>query len=297
MARRNNKNRKSNEDSRAEVKALLGTLNQGVKALVDSDEWTNWLKFASVFHNYSFNNTMLIGIQCPGATHVAGYRTWQKLGRQVRKGEKGIRILAPNGRARFSKESKNDETGEIETTEFSFMRFRAVSVFDISQTDGEAAPKRPGIERLTGDDNGLLDSLKAFAVAKGFSVTFRPVAGKANGHIDLLTKSIVVDSTLEPAQQAKTLAHEIGHGLLHTAFNQEELGRDDKELEAESVAFIVCNHFGLETASYSFAYLACWKGQAAIKGLKASATRITKAASEVIEALENADKAPLSQAA
>jgi len=287
MATKTKKKGKSVEEKKAEVKALMGTLEEGVKALVNSEDWVNWLTFASKFHNYSYCNQMLIHMQCPGALHVAGYQTWlKKMKRQVRKGEKGIRILAPNGMARFEKKDTND-SGEETTKEVRFMRFKAVSVFDISQTDGDdsAVPSRPDINRLEGDDNGVLGMLLGYAKSQGATVDFTPIEGSVNGYCYPDQKSITVDSTMSEAQKAKTLAHELGHMLLHTGLDRALMTRDDKELEAESVAFIVCNAMGLETAEYSFGYLACWKGKGAEKAFRESTTRITEAASKIIEAL------------
>lgn len=286
MARKSDKSRKSPQERQAEVKALLETLKKGVTELADSEAWTNYLVFQARFHNYSFGNTLLIQLQCPGATRVAGYRAWQKLGRQVSKDEKGIRILAPNGMARFSKEVTNS-AGETEDREFSFMRFKTVSVFDVSQTEGDEVPSRPDdINRLEGDDNGLIDRLVAYAVSEGVKVTFEHVEGAANGYCVPSEKRICVDSGMSKAQQAKTLAHELGHMLLH-AKCADLMGRDDKELEAESVAYIVCNAMGVDSAEYSFGYIAHWAGKGADKGFKASAERIVKAAQSVIEGVND----------
>lgn len=296
MTRRKKYKGKSAEEKRDEVKTLFGDLKEGVKALVDSEKWTKWLNFKSHFHNYSFNNLLLITIQCPHVTHVAGFQAWKKMGRQVRRGEKGIRILAPNGVARFKKEYTNAD-GETEEREISFMRFRAVSVFDVSQTDGEELPKAPGSDKLEGGDLGLIKILKAYSEANGCPVTFQPIEGGANGVYYTMEHRIEVDSTKSPAQRAKTLAHEIGHSLLHRGMTAATVARDDKELEAESIAYIVCNHFGLETADYSFGYLAHWKGKAADKGFHESAERICNTAKDVIETLEKATSVPISEAA
>jgi len=285
---------KSSDDRKAEVKAVYADLAEGVKALTSTEEWTRWLGFQSSFYKYSWGNTMLIAMQCPDATHVASFSTWKKLGRTVKKGlpngkygYKGIRILAPNGYAKFTKEKENSETGETEKQEFGFMRFKTVSCFDISMTEGEPVPVSPKVERLKGDDDGLLGSLVAFAEAKGAKVTFTKLEGELNGRCWPKEKRIEINEALEPAQKAKTMAHEIGHMLMHHSIDREFISRDDKELEAESVAYVVCKHFGLETASYSFGYLACWKGQDASKGLRESAGLIQKTAQEVIEGLES----------
>jgi len=296
MARKKKYKGKSPEEKRAEVKALLGDLKEGVENLVNSEEWTKWLGFRSKFHSYSFRNTLLIGFQCPSATQVAGYQAWKKLGRQVRKGEKGIRILAPSGVARFKKEVTNS-AGEVEEKEYSFTRFRAVSIFDVSQTDGDELPKAPGSCKLEGEDGGLIEVLKVYSEANGCPVVFKPIEGGAHGAYYPLEHRIEVDSTNPQAQQAKTLAHEIGHSLLHKGMLATTVARDDKELEAESVAFIVCKHFGLETAEYSFSYLAHWKGKGADKAFAESAKRICDTANTIIEALETKASETLAEAA
>lgn len=277
------KSKKSSEERQAEVKGLLETLKQGVSDLISTEAWTNYLAFQSKFHAYSFSNTMLIHMQCKTATQVAGFQTWKKMKRFVRKGEKGIRILAPAGLVNFEKKAPD---GDVK--KHSFMRFKTVSVFDVSQTDGEAVPAQPeDVTRLQGGDEGLIARLVEFTKFRGGTVTFKAIEGEANGYCYPTQKAITVDSNLSPAQQAKTLAHEIGHMLLHAGC-QDLMSREDKELEAESVAYIVCNAFGLETAEYSLGYISYWAGKSADKGFKASAERIVKASQEVIDALEKA---------
>jgi antirestriction protein ArdC len=263
---------------------LLTKLEEGLKNLLESGDWKSYLLTQSRFHKYSFYNTCLILQQCPDATRVAGYQKWQGLGRQVRRGEKAIWILAPM----FSKKEREDENGEKEPAKI-LSGFKDVKVFDISQTDGEELPEI--VSCLQGDDEGLSQNLLAFSRSNGVPVEFRGVVLGACGVC--LFKSgkpvqIVVDPLLSKLHQAKTLAHEIAHSLLHGA--DQYLGHAPKslaELEAESVAFIVTQHFGLDTSSYSFPYIARWQQQEdAIANLKASGCRIQKAASQIIDWIE-----------
>ena len=219
---------------------------------------------------------MLIALQCPGASTVMGYRAWQAQGRQVRKGEKSIKILAPCFR-----KVENKETGEDEKK---LVYFRTVAVFDVSQTEGEEVPSP--CQRLEGGDSELFDRLRAYSEKQGVDVELISIPGSTNGYYDCVGRHIRIEKTNSQAQQTKTLAHEIGHSLLHSDLSRDEQSREDRELEAESVAFVVCAHFGLDTSSYSFGYVAHWKGEGAKEGLKKSAKRIADAAKKIINALE-----------
>jgi hypothetical protein len=252
-------------------------LEQGIKNLANQDNWLNHLKTQAVFHAYSFNNCCLIINQCPEASSVAGFNAWKKLNRTVKKGEKGIRILAPMVR----KEAEDPETTRIS--------FRSVAVFDVSQTEGEPLPEIA--TRLEGDDRGVLNALKEFATSKGFRVVEEEM-GETNGscsHRSPITITLNPNRSL--LQQAKTLAHELGHALLHCGENY--TGHDAKsamELEAESVAFVVLHHFGLDSGDYSFGYISHWVATGAdmepvIAQLKESGARIQKATNEIISAM------------
>jgi len=275
-------NRKSDpnkvEAAKAEVKALIEKMEAGVAELQSSEGWTKWLQFQANLYTYSWNNTWLIAVQCPGASIVMGYRKWQELGRQVKKGEKSIRILAPSFR-----KVEDKETGESKSI---LAYFRSVPVFDVSQTEGDEIPAP--CHMLEGGDEGLFDALKAYSEAQGVPVELEDIQGPVNGYYDCVGKFIRVKSSNAPAQQAKTLAHEIAHSLLHSDLSRDEQSRGDRELEAESVAYIVCHHFGLDTGDYSFGYVAHWKKDEAKDGLKKSAKRIADAAKQIIEALEGA---------
>jgi N-terminal domain of anti-restriction factor ArdC/IrrE N-terminal-like domain len=257
----------------------LELLEQGIKNLANQDNWLNHLKTQAVFHSYSFNNTCLIIHQCPDASRVAGFHAWKKLNRTVKKGETGIRILAP---------MVHKNTEDTETVRVSF---RSVAVFDVSQTEGEPLPEIA--TRLEGDDNGVLGALKEFAISKGFEVIEEDM-GETNGSCSYRSPiRITLNHNRSLLQQAKTLAHELGHALLHCGENY--TGHDAKsamELEAESVAFIVLQHFGVDSGDYSFGYISHWVASGAdlepvIAQLKESGVKIQKATNEIISAIDS----------
>jgi antirestriction protein ArdC len=257
------------------IDALHAELESGVAALIDSETWQSWLATAAKFHTYSFNNQMLIAVQCPAATHVAGYRAWQALGRNVRKGEHSIGILAPNTRR-----VKDAITGEESRR---VTGFRVASVFDISQTDGDPLPVEPRPVLLQGEaPAGLWDALTALAVREGFTVE-RGDTGQANGWMQPDTRTIRVSDTLSPAQAAKTLVHECAHALLHAATDYDYSGhRGIAEVEAESVAFIVGSVHELDTGAYSMPYVAGWGKDAAV--VAATASNVTRTARAILAA-------------
>ncbi|WP_013334987.1 ArdC-like ssDNA-binding domain-containing protein [Gloeothece verrucosa] len=266
------------------TKDALEKLEAGISELLTSNNWQQYLKKQSQFHRYSFNNTMLILLQCPHASRVAGYQQWQNLGRQVKKGEKGIKILAPLKR-KVERETDNGNP------EFKWILngFKIVSVFDISQTEGDDLPQI--VSSLTGDDQGLLNRLVAFSENNKVPVYFKGALG-ANGYCryDRITgepKEIVVDPLLPPLGKAKTLAHEIAHSILHKRGDYvEHTPTSTAELEAESVAFVILQHFGLDSSNYSFGYICSWQQEKdAIEQLKRSGASIQKAAQQVIDFL------------
>jgi antirestriction protein ArdC len=261
-------------------------LENGIADLTREPEWKAWLDMQAKLYKYSFFNCVLIAIQRPDATSCAGFRQWQtRHNRSVRAGEKAVWILAPI----FTKVKvvrKDPQTGEEkEVIEERLSFFKSVKVFDIAQTDGPALPEP--CNPLQGDDAGLYASLEAYARQAGYTVAKEAIGG-AHGYCNPMSEHIGIEVSDSPAQQAKSLAHEIGHAILHgTDF---DMSRADAELEAESVAYIVCQHFGLDTARYSFEYITWWQGQAAKdvqEGLRASGQRISNAAKKVITGVEN----------
>ena len=285
MARRI-KNTKSPEERRAEAEALQASIAEQVEQLRQSEAWTRFLDFAQVFHRYSINNLLLILSQRPDATRVAGYRTWQSVGRQVTKGQRGIRIFG--GRDVVTRE-EDERTGE--ETEHRTRRFFPVSVFDISQTeaiDPDAEDPSTIAHRLTGDDPlGILAAVVDYLTGQGWTVEREAIAGEVNGYTTTDgSRRVVVDVDLSPAHAAKTALHEAAHVLLHAEEDPAEYvqHRGVKETEAESVAYVVAGLLGLDTSAYSIGYVAGWsEGDA--ETIKATAARVLRAAHTLAEAL------------
>jgi antirestriction protein ArdC len=258
------------------LEAAHATLTAGIAELVGSDDWARMLDASARFHDYSPRNTLLILMQRPTATRVAGFKRWQELGRQVRKGEKGLAILAP----RVVK--REDENGDPESR---LVGFRVTHVFDIAQTDGDDVPDvRPNL--LEGvDDVGLWDLLAKQIADAGFALERGDCDG-ANGYTRWDDRVVRVRDDVAPAQAAKTLAHELGHVLLHEpAGGVSHVCRDVKEVEAESVAYLVCQAAGLSTDDYTFAYVARW-ARGDVDKVQATAERVLGCAHRIVTRLE-----------
>lgn len=286
-----NRTRKSPEQRQAEAKELHGKLAAQVEALAESGEWQRFLDYAASFHNYSINNLLLIIAQCPHASQVAGFRAWQEKGRQVRKGEKAIKIF---GYSSKKVTEKNKETGEDEEKKITI--FPTLSVFDISQTDpieGAETPAHPA-RRLEGTDEAQLYArTAAYLEGIGWSVAREPIPGEANGYTTTDgTRRVVVEANISEAQAAKTAIHEAAHVLLHAEEDHAEYvaHRGVKETEAESVAYIVAGIFGLDTAAYSVGYVAGWSKTDA-ETIKATAANVLRATHTLAEALEPTEDA------
>jgi antirestriction protein ArdC len=254
---------------------LLDTLAEGVQALTTSDRWRAHLEVQGRFHRYSFSNAMLIAAQDPDATRVAGFATWKSLGRSVRKGERAIRILAPMVGRRV-----RGEDGEDRRPVFGF---RSVAVFDVSQTEGDELPVV--CRNLEGDDPAAcFDALRERALRLGYSVQLAELPGTTNGDCTYALRHIRVESRNHPAQQVKTLAHELAHALLHESVIDRALA----ELEAESTAFVVCRALGLDSGDYSFGYVAIWSGGGpeAVAAITTSGGDIQRAAAAILDGLD-----------
>jgi antirestriction protein ArdC len=254
-------------------------LAAAIEALSSGEDWQRMLEAASRFHRYSANNVFLIMLQRPDATRVAGYKTWQKLGRHVRKGERGIRILAP---CAYRYVTTDDEG--TETSHMGIRGFTTTAVFDISQTDGLEFPDvHPTL--LEGDDTtGLWDSLAAQVKAAGYTVERGDCCG-ANGFTDHLVRTVRVRDDVSDAQACKTLCHELAHVMLHPDTTVYFGCRGLCEVEAESVAYLVCQVAGLATDGYSFPYVARWADGKADR-VRETADRVLTAARSILEALE-----------
>lgn len=294
--RKNGKGR-TVEQKRAEMEALHATLAEGVEALRNSDTWAAYLRFCASFHRYSCSNLLLIFMQNPEASRVAGYRAWQAKGRQVRKGERGLRILG-TGTVKAGEE-EDEATGEV--IEGRRRVFFPVSVFDIGQTEVmEGHQDVSSLTRnLTGDDeHGILAQVLDYLTAAGVAVEFGPIASGANGYTSPANEQtgapvrVVIEERNAPAQQAKTAIHEAAHiGLGHLNDLAEYVShRGRHEVEAESVAYVVAGMLGLDTSDYSTGYIAGWAEQAEADVIKQSAGRVLAAVHALVEALHLAEE-------
>ena len=288
------------------VQEITDKLEEGLKELFESEKYKTYLSTMSKFHNYSFNNTLLIAMQKPEATLVAGYKAWQKnFERHVNKGEKAIRILAPAPyKIKEERDKLDPVTGEMmfdengmpqkEQVEVTIPAFRAVSVFDVSQTDGKPIPELEAQELLSTVE-GYEDFVQALMNVAPVPIGFEDIPGDSKGYFHTEEKRIAVQENMSESQTLKTMVHEVAHSMLHNKeINRDDLieepakDRNTKEVEAESVAYTVCQHFGIDTSGYSFGYIAGWSSGKDMKELKSSLDTIRKTASELITGIEGA---------
>ena len=256
----------------------IADLDAGVRDLFNSERWKNYLDFLSKFHRYSANNTIAIFLQRPTASLVASFSDWRRKGRQVRKGEHGIKILAPH-----TIKDVDDETGEIKQR----LGFHLAYCFDVSQTDGADLPEGPA-RQLTGsvdDYDRIWDTLLAVSPVP---VSVEPITDcEANGYYSHTDQRIVVRDGLAEMQRVKTAIHEIAHALLHAKGSEEaNADRSTREVQAESVAHVVCRALGLDTSNYSFGYVAGWSHDRELKALKASLDAIVRTSDKILKAFE-----------
>jgi antirestriction protein ArdC len=257
----------------ARLQAVHDQLTASVEALSNSDAWARMLTVAARFHRYSPNNVLLIAVQRPEATLVAGYRTWQQLGRQVQRGEQGIAILAPVI-------TRADPEPEQETTSKVLRGFRVTHVFDVSQTDGKPLPESGPTLLAGGSPRGLWERLADQVHASGFTLD-RGDCGAANGYTDHVRRHVRVRDDVSSAQASKTLAHELAHVLLHGP-DQPARARHVAEVEAESVAYVIAAAAGLPTEGYSVPYVAGW-ASGDLEVVREAATRVLSTARQIID--------------
>lgn len=342
-----------------QIREITGKLEQGIKELFESDRFKEYLTTMSKFYNYSFNNTLLIAMQKPDATLIAGYTAWQRnFDRHVMKGEKGIKILAPapyKTQVEFEKidpatqKPVLDADGNPVTVTVEVMRpaFKVVSVFDVSQTDGKELPDI-AVDELTGSVENYVAFFEALKQESPVPISFEDIHGGAKGYFSHVENRIAIQKGMSEIQTAKTAIHEIAHAKLHaldqpdpepkwkvvmvseggtkhdfqTAFESEadaisaaedadwrfvdenqfewrleveedtsaiqtqKKDRRTKEVEAESVAYTVCQRYGIETSDYSFGYIAGWSSDKETKELKGSLETIRSTAAEMIESID-----------
>ena len=281
-----------------DMDSIMQSLESGVEELFTSNRYQEFLKTMAKFHNYSFNNTMLIAMQRPDATLVTSYKNWQSMGRQVMKGEKGITIIAPAPYKKMKEKEVLDENQrpimgtdgkpKTEQVEVTVPHFKAVTVFDIAQTSGEPI-QTLAPELLTAAVQDFDSFMQAIQKISPVPIRFDEIDGNANGYYHNADKEIVIEKGLSESQTLKTAIHETAHAKLHDKEIMESLGvekdRLTKEVEAESVAYCVCSSFGLDTSDYSFPYIAGWSSSREMKEMKASMDVIRKTAGEMINQL------------
>jgi antirestriction protein ArdC len=248
-------------------------VERAVRELLTSDGWRRWAETRATFHNYSMGNCMLIATQAPDATQVAGFRAWQALGRNVRKGERAIAIMAPMSVT--EKDASGDETGDRLTF------FRSVSVFDIAQTDGEPLPEMPR-EPITGSSHArYVRPLEQHARALGYSVEYRPLE-HAGGYCDHKAKLIVVSTNVGSANgHVRILVHELAHAH---GVTYKDYSREDAEVIVETAAVIVCGSLGLDTRGESIPYIAGWGESNDVAAIKQHAEMVDEIARELEKA-------------
>ena len=286
-----------------QVREITDKLEQGIKELFESERFKEYLRTMSKFYNYSFNNTLLIAMQKPEATYVAGYTSWQRnFDRQVMKGEKGIKILAPAPYKAQEEREKIDPVTQkpvigadgkavTETVEVLRPAFKIVSVFDVSQTDGKELP-----DIIVDELKGTVENYEAFFDAlkqeSPVPISFEDIPGGAKGFFSPVESRIAIQEGMSEIQTVKTAIHEIAHAKLHAfkpdekAAPEDKKDRHTKEVEAESVAYTVCQRYGIETSDYSFGYIAGWSSGKETKELKSSLDTIRKTAAEMIEGID-----------
>ena len=294
----------TSEKPAEKMKEITDRLEQGITELFDSERYKEYLKVMSRFHNYSFNNTLLIAMQKPDASLVAGFTAWKNnFQRNVIKGEKGIKIIAPSPfKVKQQMEKIDPHTRKpvmgkdgktvMEEKEVTIPAYKVVSVFDVSQTEGKELPDI-AVDELTGDVDRYKDFFIALEKTSPVPIGFEKITGGAHGYYHLEDKRIAIDEGMSELQTLKTAIHEIAHAKLHDIDlnapkdeQQPRVDRRTREVEAESVAYTVCQHYGLDTSDYSFGYVAGWSSGRELAELKGSLETIRSTAAEIINSID-----------
>ena len=294
----------TSEKPAEKLKEITDRLEQGITELFDSERYKEYLRVMSKFHNYSFNNTLLIAMQKPDASLVAGFSAWKNnFGRNVMKGQKGIKIIAPSPfKIRQEVEKIDPHTQKpiigkdgkpvTEEKEIKIPAYKVVSVFDVSQTEGKELPDI-AVDELTGDVDRYKDFFAALEKTSPVPIAFENIEGGSHGYYHLEDKRIAINEGMSELQTLKTTIHEIAHAKLHDIDlnapkdeQQPRVDRRTREVEAESVAYTVCQHYGLDTSDYSFGYVAGWSSGRELSELKSSLETIRSAAAEIINSID-----------
>ena len=294
----------TSEKPAEKLKEITDRLEQGITELFESERYREYLRVMSKFHNYSINNTLLIAMQKPDASLVAGFSAWKNnFGRNVMKGQKGIKIIAPSP-YKVKQEMKKidphtqqpiigkDGKPVTEEKEITIPAYKVVSVFDVSQTEGKELPDI-AVDELTGDVERYRDFFAALEKTSPVPIGFEQIPGSSHGYYHLEDKRIAIQEGMRELQTLKTAIHEIAHAKLHDIDlnapeneQQPRVDRRTREVEAESVAYTVCQHYGLDTSDYSFGYVAGWSSGRELSELKSSLETIRSAAAEIINSID-----------
>ena len=294
----------TSEKPAEKLKEITDRLEQGIAELFDSERYREYLKVMSKFHNYSFRNTVLIAMQKPDASLIAGFSAWKNnFGRNVMKGQKGIKIIAPSPYKIKQEMQKIDPHTQkpiigkdgkpvTEEKEVTIPAYKVVSVFDVSQTEGKELPDI-AVDELTGDVDRYKDFFAALEKTSPVPIAFENIEGGSHGYYHLEDKRIAINEGMSELQTLKTAIHEIAHAKLHDIDlnapkdeQQPHVDRRTREVEAESVAYTVCQHYGLDTSDYSFGYVAGWSSGRELSELKSSLETIRSAAAEIINSID-----------
>ena len=294
----------TSEKPAEKLKEITDRLEQGIMELFDSERYKEYLRVMSKFHNYSFNNTLLIAMQKSDASLIAGFNAWKNnFGRNVMKGQKGIKIIAPSPfKIKQEMEKIDPHTQKpvigkdgkpvTEEKEITIPAYKVVSVFDVSQTEGRELPDI-AVDELTGDVDRYKDFFAALEKTSPVPIAFENIEGGSHGYYHLEDKRIAINEGMSELQTLKTAIHEIAHAKLHDIDlnapkdeQQPHVDRRTREVEAESVAYTVCQHYGLDTSDYSFGYVAGWSSGRELSELKSSLETIRSAAAEIINSID-----------
>lgn len=287
------------EKKQEEIKETLKVLEEGIKEVFQSKKYIEYLKSMSKFHNYSINNILWIQMQNPNATRVAGLKTWNGLGRKVIKGEKSLKVLAPVKHSKIIDMEKIDPITQkpqldnlgnpiIEKKKMEWISYRSVPVFDIGQTSGKELPQL--IEELKGNVSQFEHIKNSLIKVSKVPVSFEDIKGGSKGYYDLVERRIAIKEGMSQSHTIKTLIHELAHSRLHNIDQQKNIkdvdNRERKEIEAESIAFVISNYLKIDTSDYSFGYIASWSKDKELSDLKASLETIQKETNTIITELE-----------
>lgn len=272
---------------------VLKQLEEGVQSIFQSGKYQNYLNTLSKFTKYSTKNTILITMQKPDATFVAGYRAWEKnFERHVKKGEEAIKIFAPCIKKKYVLQDILDEKGNIvlaadgtpvrEKKEVGVPGYKIVNVYDIKQTEGKELPTLA--KKLEGTVAGYEKLEKALVKFAPVPIVYEKISNGANGYYDCETKKIVINTGMSNVQNVKTAVHEIAHALLHDG--EDDMTRGEREVQAESIAYVVCQRYGIDTSEYSWGYIAAWSAGKDVMELQNSMDTIRHTADVIITGID-----------